>query len=204
MQEAQIYNNVVWFPLLFLSGATFPLPMLPHWVQRVATFLPATYLVDTFQGIMSDRQALAAHRSELLVLIISGIFGMLFAWKLFRWEKDEPIPRPRQLVVAGFVIPFIIMGVWMNSRTNFSASWSATFNMASARPGRGVAVRSVRRGSRDAVARERLASAADPAHLGSGLGSDFDTGTAASQLVPAGRPPMIRFSAASRWRKLRW
>ena len=30
MQEAQVYNNVVWFTLLFLSGVTVPLPMLPR------------------------------------------------------------------------------------------------------------------------------------------------------------------------------
>jgi ABC-type multidrug transport system permease subunit len=131
MQEAQIYNNVVWFPLLFLSGATFPLPMLPHWVQRVAAFLPATYLVETFQGIMSNGEKLAAHSSELLVLMISGIFGVLFAWKLFRWEKDEVIPRSRQLIASAFVLPFIAMGVWMNSHSNFATSWSRAFNRAS-------------------------------------------------------------------------
>jgi len=42
MQEAQVYNNVVWFTLLFLSGVTVPLPMLPLWIQRFAAFLPAT------------------------------------------------------------------------------------------------------------------------------------------------------------------
>lgn len=131
MQEAQIYNNVVWFPLLFLSGATFPLPMLPHWVQRVATFLPATYLVDTFQGIMSQRQALSAHGAEMLVLIISGVFGILFAWKLFRWEKDEAIRRSRKLMAMSFVIPFVVMGLWMNTRANPAANWSLALKMAS-------------------------------------------------------------------------
>ncbi|MGH9403134.1 MAG: CIA30 family protein [Terriglobia bacterium] len=131
MQEAQIYNQVVWFPLLFLSGATFPLPMLPHWVQRVATFLPATYLVDTFQGIMSQRERISAHGAELAALVVSGIFGLLFAWKLFRWEKDESIQRSRKLMALTFIVPFIIMGVWMNARSNFAASWSKTFAMAS-------------------------------------------------------------------------
>lgn len=131
MQEAQIYNNVVWFPLLFLSGATFPLPMLPHWVQRIATFLPATYLVDSFQGIMSQRQALTAHGAEMLALIISGVFGVMFAWKLFRWEKDEPIRRSRKLMAMTFVIPFIVMGLWMNTRSNPAANWSLALKMAS-------------------------------------------------------------------------
>jgi ABC-2 type transport system permease protein len=129
MQEAQIYNNVVWFPLLFLSGATFPLPLLPHWVQHVAAFLPATYLVDTFQGIMSQTQGLIAHWDEVLVLIISGVFGLLLAWKLFRWEKDETIRRSRKALCLAFIVPFIIMGLWMNTRMNVSASWKSTFNL---------------------------------------------------------------------------
>ncbi len=52
MQEAQVYNNVAWLTLLFLSGATIPLPLLPHWIQRLAAFLPATYLVSSFQAVM--------------------------------------------------------------------------------------------------------------------------------------------------------
>lgn len=131
MQEAQIYNQVIWLPLLFLSGATFPLPMLPKWVQHVATFLPATYLVDAFQGVMSQGERLTAHGAEMLVLVVSGTFGLLFAWKLFRWEKDEGIDRSRKLMASFFVVPFIVMGFWMNARGNFAASWSKTFAMAS-------------------------------------------------------------------------
>lgn len=130
MQEAQIYNQVIWLPLLFLSGATFPLPMLPRWVQHVATFLPATYLVDAFQGVMSQGERLSAHGAEIVVLVVSGTFGLLFAWKLFRWEKDEGIERSRKLMAALFIVPFIVMGLWMNTRTNFAASWSKTLAMA--------------------------------------------------------------------------
>ncbi|HEV2499066.1 MAG TPA: CIA30 family protein [Terriglobia bacterium] len=139
MQEAQIYNQVIWLPLLFLSGATFPLPMLPRWVQHVATFLPATYLVDAFQGVMSQGERLTAHGAEIVVLLVSGTFGLLFAWKLFRWEKDEGIERSRKLMAMTFVVPFIVMGLWMNTRTNFTASWSKTFAMAEGRVAKGDA-----------------------------------------------------------------
>jgi ABC-type multidrug transport system permease subunit len=174
MQEAQIYNNVVWFPLLFLSGATFPLPMLPHWVQRVATFLPATYLVETFQGIMSNGEKLAAHRSELLVLTISGIFGVLFAWKLFRWEKDEVIPRSRQLMACAFVVPFIVMGAWMNGRSNFGASWSRALHRASETTARGAG----------AIRRYRLVSSFDDGTAATRFGSGW---AASSDSVMGGR-----------------
>ncbi|HMD83247.1 MAG TPA: CIA30 family protein [Terriglobia bacterium] len=134
MQEAQVYNNVVWFTLLFLSGVTVPLPMLSHWIQRFAAFLPATYLVTSFQAIMVGGQSLFEHRAEMLVLLISGTFGLLFAWKLFRWEKEEKISTRAKFVSISFVVPFLVMGFWMNEHGNLAAAWEATYSMMSRPP----------------------------------------------------------------------
>lgn len=129
MQEAQIYNNLAWLTLLFLSGTTVPLPLLPHWVQRLATFLPATYLVSAFQGVMLQSQPLWQHWPEMTALIVSGIFGLLFAWKLFRWEKEERISTPRKLWSLAFVVPFILMGLWMNVYARPTASWAMSYSL---------------------------------------------------------------------------
>ena len=133
MQEAQVYNNVIWFGLLFLSGVTVPLPMLPHWIQRLAAFLPATYLVTSFQAIMVRGESLFDHRAELLVLLVSGTFGLLFAWKLFRWEKEERISRRAKLLSVTFIIPFLVMGTWMNAHRSLGA-WEETFSLMSHPP----------------------------------------------------------------------
>jgi ABC-2 type transport system permease protein len=128
MQEAQVYNNVAWFTLLFLSGVTVPLPMLPHWVQRFAAFLPATYLVSTIQAVMLSGQSLFDHRAEMMVLLISGTFGLLFAWKLFRWEKEERISTRAKLISVVFVVPFLVMGAWMNKRGRLAGISEETFS----------------------------------------------------------------------------
>jgi hypothetical protein len=134
MQEAQVYNNVIWFTLLFLSGVTVPLPMLPLWIQRFAAFLPATYLVSSFQAIMVGGQSLLDHRAEMLALLISGTFGLLFAWKLFRWEKEEKISTRAKLVSLTFIVPFLVMGIWMNAHGNLAATWKQTFSLLSHPP----------------------------------------------------------------------
>src|SRR5438034_970277 len=41
MQETQVLNQIIWLPLIFLSGATFPLAYLPNSVQHFGLFLPA-------------------------------------------------------------------------------------------------------------------------------------------------------------------
>jgi ABC-2 type transport system permease protein len=134
MQEAQVYNNVAWFTLLFLSGVTVPLPMLPQRLRTFAAFLPATYLVSSFQAIMVGGQSFFDHQAEMLVLLISGIFGLLFAWRLFRWEKEEKISTRAKLVSIAFVAPFLVMGVWMNERGNLAATWKQTFSLMSRQP----------------------------------------------------------------------
>lgn len=134
MQEAQVYNNVVWFSLLFLSGVTVPLPVLPAWIQYVAPFLPATYLVNSFQAIMVGGQPLSDHWAEMLVLLISGTFGLLFAWKLFRWEKEEKISTRAKLLALTFVVPFLVVGIWMNKYGNLAATWKSTFTLMSHEP----------------------------------------------------------------------
>ncbi len=134
MQEAQIFNNVVWLTLLFLSGVTVPLPLLPHWVQRFAAFLPATYLVTTLQAIMVRGESLGSHRAELLVLLVSGTFGLFFAWKLFRWEKEEKTSTRNKLIAITFVVPFLIMGIWMNARGNLATGWEQTYSLMRQEP----------------------------------------------------------------------
>jgi len=129
MQEAQVYNNVAWLTLLFLSGVTVPLPLLPHWIQRLAAFLPATYLVVSFQAIMVQGQPLSDHWPEMVVLLVSGTFGLLFAWKLFRWEKEEKISRRAKVLSLTFLVPFLLMGVVMNARGNHTASWAMSYSL---------------------------------------------------------------------------
>ena len=129
MQEAQVYNNLAWITLLFLSGTTIPLPMLPKWIQTVATFLPATYLVSAFQAVMIQSQPLYRHWPEMLALVVSGAFGLLFAWRLFRWEKEERISRRQKWWTLGFVAPFLLVGTWMNAYANARASWTSAYTL---------------------------------------------------------------------------
>jgi ABC-2 type transport system permease protein len=134
MQEAQVYNQVVWIALLFLSGATIPLPDLPGWVQHVSAYLPATYLVSAFQSFMTHTAPLASNAAGLAALVISGTFGLMFAWKLFRWEKEEPIQKSAKLWALIFLVPFLLMGYWMNASGRARKSWEASYRMMTFAP----------------------------------------------------------------------
>lgn len=185
MQEASVYSNLAFFPLIFLSGATIPLAQLPHWLQRAAAFLPATYLVSAFQSVMPGNGSLTQHGLELAVLFVSGIFGLLLAAKLFRWEKEERIPTRRKLWAAVFAVPFLLTGIWMNANPATFASWDQVFQAITAAP-RPHAAAPAGTAAPAAAAAPAPVATGPLGSVGDGFISDFDEGTTPDARFGAG------------------
>ncbi len=58
---------VVYFIMLFLSGATLPDQMFPETMKNISLYLPMTHAVDLMQGVFAG-DSLGLHRQELLIL----------------------------------------------------------------------------------------------------------------------------------------
>ena len=112
MQETQIINQIIWFVFLFISGATIPFPMLPSIIQKVAVFLPATYLVSGLQRAMIDHTDLSNLGMYLASLIGCALIAFIVSAQLFRWEPESKAPRQAKLWAAAAVVPFLLLGVW--------------------------------------------------------------------------------------------
>ena len=114
MQETQVLNQLLWLPLIFLSGATLPIAYLPKVAQRVAVFLPATYLVSGLQGAMYSSFDVWKLLTQILALALWTILTFFVAAQLFRWEPESKIPRSAKLWVLATALPFFLLGVWEN------------------------------------------------------------------------------------------
>src|SRR5882672_5018360 len=114
MQETQVLNQLLWLPLIFLSGATIPFTSLSNAVKHIALFLPATYLVHGLKRAIVDTPpaspvALAVVLASLTVWFILTLF---LSTQLFRWEPEAKIGRKAKLYVAATAIPFVLLGIW--------------------------------------------------------------------------------------------
>lgn len=82
---ANIMTTFVYFPMVFLSGATIPFELFPKTVQTVANVLPLTHgirlLKDVSMGIYSS--SLIGSVVLLCVFIVAGI---LISIVTFKWE----------------------------------------------------------------------------------------------------------------------
>jgi imidazolonepropionase-like amidohydrolase/ABC-type multidrug transport system permease subunit len=111
-QEATIAIQMLYMPMLFLSGATFPAAMLPKWAQTLAQFMPASYLVTGFQGIFFQNQNLLDNKASVGALLATMLLGIFLAVQLFRWEKEEKIQPRKKLWVIAVLAPFVLLGSW--------------------------------------------------------------------------------------------
>lgn len=110
MQEGTILVQLLYFPMLFLSGATIPIERFSPALKAVSRFVPSTYYVKGVENIIKDNQAL--NFSYAGVLVLTAIVGFIVGMKLFRWEKEEKIKGPAKLWVAAVLAPFLIIGIW--------------------------------------------------------------------------------------------
>ncbi|MGH9657721.1 MAG: ABC transporter permease, partial [Bryobacteraceae bacterium] len=111
-QESTIAIQLLYMPMLFLSGATIPIAILPKWAQATSQFLPASYLITGLQGMFLRGETLAANAKSVAALALTLALGAFLSRQIFRWEKEERIAPRTRLWVAAVLAPFAGLGVW--------------------------------------------------------------------------------------------
>jgi ABC-type multidrug transport system permease subunit len=127
MQETQVLNQIIWLPMIFLSGATLPLPFLPKVVQGIGVFLPATYLVTGLQNAIYSSFPIWNLLVQLFSLLSWALLTFFVAVQLFRWEPEVKIPRRAKLWAGATALPFFLLGAWENDNGKILMQAQAAF-----------------------------------------------------------------------------
>jgi len=112
MAESNILIQILYMPMLFLSGATLPISSMPLTAQMIAQFLPASYLNSAVHHVLIRSQGLATNPEAIGALIVTIALGLFLSSRLFRWEKDEKLPRQAKAWVLVVLLPFLMLGIW--------------------------------------------------------------------------------------------
>ena len=80
---AQVVGQVLYFPMMFLSGAAVPLALMPENVQEIAGWLPLTHVIRMLQRLWFGG---SWDTTALIVLLGVLVAGLVVSVKVFRWE----------------------------------------------------------------------------------------------------------------------
>jgi ABC-2 type transport system permease protein len=85
-ESANAVASAIGFPMMFLSGAFFPLEVAPSWLQVISKGIPLTYFNDALRDTMvfgNDVSAL----SNLAIVGVVGIVVFVLASRLMSWKE---------------------------------------------------------------------------------------------------------------------
>ncbi|MGB3329355.1 MAG: ABC transporter permease [Thermomicrobiales bacterium] len=82
-RSAQAIGSAIYFPQIFLSGASFPRQLLPDWLQRVTEYFPMTQIYNLVTGLWHGD---GWDWTALISLTAIGVISAVLSFRFFRWE----------------------------------------------------------------------------------------------------------------------
>ena len=86
---APAYVNIVFLPVIFISGVFYDVDRTPAFLRDIAQALPLTHIIDGLSGAMVTGRALGDNLSALLIVAVWGVVGVVLAVRGFSWESKR-------------------------------------------------------------------------------------------------------------------
>jgi ABC-2 type transport system permease protein len=81
--------NAIFLPMAFISGAFFSPHDLPRFLEIISELLPLTYLLELIRSTFIEGATLSSTPGAVAAVAAWGLFGLLIAARMFRWEPRE-------------------------------------------------------------------------------------------------------------------
>lgn len=85
VKQANLVTSLVYFPMLFLSGATIPFELFPVTIQKVANVLPLTHGIKLLKDI-SLQVSIDQSWLSIVILLVFTVVGCIASVVLFKWD----------------------------------------------------------------------------------------------------------------------
>ena len=97
LKEANAFVFLVRGIVMVFCGITYPLAILPDWMQSVSQWLPQTYIIHAVRTAALSTEGFSAIAFDLKMLVIFGIIWLAFGYLLFNMMER----RARQTGAIG-------------------------------------------------------------------------------------------------------
>lgn len=97
MKEANAFVFLIRGLVMIFCGITFPVSLLPDWMQSVSRFLPQTYLIHGMRAAAFSNAGIAELTADLVPLLLFGAFWLTVGYITFIWMER----RARQTGAIG-------------------------------------------------------------------------------------------------------
>jgi ABC-2 type transport system permease protein len=86
---APAYTNIVFLPVIFISGVFYDVDNAPAFLRDLAEALPLVHVIDGLSAAMITGESLSDNLSNLVIIAIWALAGIFFAIRGFSWEAKR-------------------------------------------------------------------------------------------------------------------
>src|SRR5574339_318016 len=87
VKEANAFVFLLRGLVMIFCGITFPVSLLPGWMQSIAKWLPQTYLIHGMRAAAFSNAGIRELAPDLIPLFLFGIFWLLLGYFTFIWME---------------------------------------------------------------------------------------------------------------------
>jgi ABC-2 type transport system permease protein len=85
-ESATAYSNIIFLPMIFISGVFYDSDSMPSVLQDIAQVLPLVHIVDGLSAALVTSTSFTDNVNGLIILALWMAVGLYFAVRGFRWE----------------------------------------------------------------------------------------------------------------------
>ncbi|GMQ62990.1 ABC transporter permease [Vallitalea maricola] len=85
VKTANLLCNLIYFPMLFLSGATIPYEIMPKALKSISNVMPLTQGIKVLKGV-SLGNPVSDYLGKITFLFIVGVICIIISIKTFRYD----------------------------------------------------------------------------------------------------------------------
>jgi ABC transporter DrrB family efflux protein len=85
VEAANGLANLIFLPLMMLSGVYFSLDSAPQWLQKTSDLTPLTPLLKALRAVFNDGANLASQSSSILIIAVWTVVLFILATRRFKW-----------------------------------------------------------------------------------------------------------------------
>jgi ABC-2 type transport system permease protein len=87
VKEANAFVFLIRGMVMIFCGITFPISLLPGWMQAIANWLPQTYLIHGMRAAAFSNAGIRELAPDLIPLLLFGTFWLVVGYFTFLWME---------------------------------------------------------------------------------------------------------------------
>lgn len=87
VKEANAFVFLIRGLVMIFCGITFPISLMPGWMQSIARWLPQTYLIHGMRAAAFENAGIPELLPDIIPLLIFGVFWLVVGYSTFLWME---------------------------------------------------------------------------------------------------------------------